>query len=210
LYFPVILGNHSGQSLPCPWRRETCPSGQAGHYQENRMKKKVCTLLKGIVFGTVIALSLSGCYTMGKKGTDDVNVKSTKDGVSFEVLDKNNNVVAKGTTPTVVQLKTNGFNGEYTLQFKNTAGETKRQSVNGEFDVNMMYILGDVFLTGGLGFIIDAATGKMFKMPETITLQVSYNPRQNQERAFIIATLDEIRPELRQYLIPIGEPQAVK
>jgi hypothetical protein len=172
------------------------------------MKKSVCTVLKGIVFGTVIALSLSGCYTIGKKGDDDVNVKSTKDGIAFEVLDKNNNVVAKGTTPTVVQLKPNGFNGEYTLQFKNTAGETKRQSVKGEFDVDVMYIIGDWLLFGGIGFIVDAATGKMFKLPETITLQVSHNSRQNQEGGFIIATLDEIRPELRQYLIPIGELQA--
>ncbi|MDR0670060.1 MAG: hypothetical protein LBF95_08255 [Treponema sp.] len=145
---------------------------------------------------------LAGCATINRKGSD-VTIQASRAGVEFELVDSKGNVIAKAQTPYVVSLRPKAFNGAYTLRFLDADGNPAEQSVKGKFTPGL-WILGDIFPMVFAGFVVDAATGAMWVMPSTVTMRgVAYEPGAGQQ--FFIATLDELRPELRQYLVPYGE-----
>jgi hypothetical protein len=153
-----------------------------------------------------IALALSlmvlaGCATIKRDAKTDVTIQASRSGVDFELVDSKGNVIAKGQTPYVVTLSRKPFNiGALTLRFLDADGNPVLQKVKGKFTPGL-WILGDIIPGGLAGFVIDAITGAMWVIPTIVTMQgIAYEPDAGQQ--FFIATLDELRPELRQYLVP--------
>jgi hypothetical protein len=100
-------------------------------------------------------------------------------------------------------LNAQSFNKAYTIRFKNAAGEESSQQLKGTWK----FFFGDLFIhlpaSGGLLYILDMATGKAYYMPEVVNLQISYNPGYTPH--MMIAALEDLRPEMRRYLIPMEE-----
>jgi hypothetical protein len=168
------------------------------------MNKKL--LFSGMLIGLLtFGVLLSGCMSM--KGSSwqkvDMTVQASKSGIDFELVDSKGKVVASGQTPYVVQLRPQSFNGAYTLRFLDKDGKPASQTVKGKFNMGFGAMLGDWLFPGLIvGYVIDAATGNIWKMPSLVNMQgVNYNPDAGQ--SFFIATLDDISPEARQYLIPV-------
>jgi hypothetical protein len=132
-----------------------------------------------------------------------MTVQASKPGIDFEIVDGGGNVVASAQTPYVVQLRTRVLNGAYTIRFLDKDGNPASQTVKGEFNMGLWTLIGDLMFPFPIfGLVVDAATGAMWQMPSHATLQgVSYNPGAGQP--LFIATLDDLSPEARQYLIPV-------
>ncbi|MDR0526910.1 MAG: hypothetical protein LBG79_03720 [Spirochaetaceae bacterium] len=165
------------------------------------------TLLKHKVlfaaFIAVIAAGLSSCGTLAGRSTSAMGVQSPKAGVPFEIVDGSGKVVASGVTPQVVALKTGTLGGnKYTIKYKKAGADAEMKV---KTTLNGAALNGTLRAMGGfiVGLIIDPITGAMFKLPDVVTLEIAYQPPSDTIR-FMIATPDDVRPEARQYLIPIG------
>ena len=155
----------------------------------------------------VCALIFSGCMSM--KGSSwkktPVMIQSSAQGIDFKVVDGGGKEIASGKTPFQVELHPKALNGKLLLQYTDKDGNARNQVLKGKWNAGVGAMVGNTFLPGfGFGWIIDAATGNLWIMPSTVTMEnVHYEP--DAPVRFMIANLDEINPEVRQYLIPAGE-----
>jgi hypothetical protein len=96
------------------------------------------------------------------------------------------------------------------VRFIDKDGKAASQAVKGKFNFGLGWIIGDFLPFCTLGYVVDAVTGAMWRMPSFVTLEnISYNFDATQQ--LFMVTLEDIRPEMRQYLIPVEsfEIQAV-
>jgi hypothetical protein len=79
------------------------------------------------------------------------------------------------------------------------------QFIKGKWNTGLGPIIGNTTVPGFcLGWVIDVATGNLWKMPAVVTMEnIAYNP--DAGIPIMIATLDDIQPEARKYLIPVTE-----
>jgi len=124
--------------------------------------------MKKLVILSVL-LTISGCASIVSDSRYPVQVNSAPVGVSFEVKNEDNRVVASGVTPTNIMLKSGSgyFNGEeYTFTFTSECNSTKQQILDSELDG---WYFGNIIFGGLLGlFVVDPLTGAMFKLPENV------------------------------------------
>jgi hypothetical protein len=147
---------------------------------------------------------LAGCATIkGRAAKKPVTIQASKQGIDFELVDGKGNVIAKGQTPYQVELKPKAFNGVAAyLKFIDSEGKPAMQAIKGKFSPGI-WLLWDT-LGVATGLIVDAVTGAMWVLPSTVNmLGIAYNSGAGQQ--FFIATLDELQPELRKYLVPYDE-----
>ena len=124
--------------------------------------------MKKLVILSVL-ISISGCASIVSDSRYPVQVNSAPVGVSFEVKNEDNRVVASGVTPTNIMLKSGAgyFNGEeYTFTFTSDCNSTRQQILDSELDG---WYFGNILFGGLIGlFVVDPLTGAMFKLPETL------------------------------------------
>jgi predicted small secreted protein len=177
------------------------------------MKKVTSKTSFTALFAFVLALcatGLTGCGTMAgrTKSSMGVQAASEKVGVSFEVVNAAGAVVASGATPAVVVLPS-GKN--YTIKFKDANDADAEQAVKKTLNFQVLnQDLRALYLAfpGIISLIVDPITGALFKMPDVVTLEgAAYHPQAAPKEAaaakFFIASIDDVRPEARQYLIPV-------
>ena len=119
-----------------------------------------------------IAAGLTSCASIVSKSEWPVVVKSEPPGLEFRIRAESGEVVARGRTPTTLNLrsKESYFHGaDYVIE----AGETKvplDSSLNGWYWGNLLF--------GGLigFFIVDPATGAMWRLPKEIVLNSASLP----------------------------------
>jgi hypothetical protein len=148
-----------------------------------------------------LAIVLNSCASIvGGGGSNKVTVNSKTNGVAFEIFDLNGMVVQSGQTPATVVLKRgSGFfkAADYTIKYKTENGE---QILPVTHSLNGWYI-GNILFGGIIGFlIVDPLTGAMYKLPQNVYLNAAYET----EEQFNICSIEDIRPELRRYLIKIN------
>lgn len=161
----------------------------------NTLKKRwVCILASGI---------LASCASIVSKSQWPVNITSTPEGCVVKVFDKKGMQIFKGTTPTVITLKSSDgfFSGaDYTVVFEKEGYEPLKMNLFSE--LNPWYI-GNIAIGGLIGFlIVDPATGAMFRLPEhlhgELTAKTSFiKPG---ESGVFVATVDQVPVELRYHL----------
>ncbi|MDR2481060.1 MAG: hypothetical protein LBD07_02040 [Spirochaetaceae bacterium] len=165
------------------------------------MKKQ--GLLMCALAAALAAAALSGCGTMAGAQSSETIIKSQKDSVDFELFDSSGNLVAAGRTPQSVQLKSgSGFvPAKYTIKYKKTGSEgTHSFSAEGNTTAIIQDALCLLVGVGVVFYVIDAATGALYKVPESITIQdIAYHPGE-----ITILSMDDIKPEMRRYLIPVS------
>ena len=156
--------------------------------------------------GLALAMSfgLAGCASILGESKYPVAVSSAPPGASFEVLDKNGQVVHSGNTPSTVTLKSGKgyFSGQtYSLRFKKAGYPDK--TVTLDSSVSGWY-WGNILFGGLIGMlIVDPATGAMYKLPEYVSADMGSPVAQVAHPDLTIATLDSLSDAQRQRLIPL-------
>lgn len=113
-----------------------------------------------------VSLLVSGCASIVSDSQWPVSVNSTPDKAEFVIRNENGVAIAGGTTPQTVMLPSGAgyFDGEtYIIQF--TKGGFASRNVTVNSSINGWY-WGNLLFGGLVGFfIVDPATGAMWKLP---------------------------------------------
>lgn len=129
--------------------------------------------LQGLALTTLVVVS-SGCASIVSESSWPLHVTATPAESEVEIFNEAGQVVHKGRTPFTVSLDSGAgfFDGEtYTL--KATApGYASAQTT---IDTNMNgWYFGNLVFGGLIGFfIVDPATGAMWKLPKTAHVSLS-------------------------------------
>ena len=169
------------------------------------MKKPMITKAFALVVLSLAAFVFMGCGTMAgrSKSALGIQTESRQAGAPFEIVDGKGNVITSGVTPAVVTLP-NGFLGgnKYTIRYTDKSGQAAEQMVKCTLDSSVLAAGARAFVFGFMGTIlVDPFTGALFKLPDVATLQeIGYSP----DVQLVIASIDDVRPAMRPYLIPAG------
>lgn len=124
------------------------------------------SLLKLTLLSSLLALT--ACASIVSDSSYPVSITSSPSGASFEIINKRGAIVFSGKTPQVVTLEAGAgyFSGErYTIKFQKPGYEDRIITLKSRVDG---WYLGNFLFGGPLGlFIIDPATGAMFKLPSS-------------------------------------------
>ncbi len=156
-----------------------------------------------VIVGAVL---LQGCASIISQSSWPVAIKSTPDSTAFTITNQKGDKIHSGTTPATVNLASGAgfFDGEkYTLHFTKEGFQEKTAIL--DTSLNGWYF-GNLVFGGILGLlIIDPATGAMFRLPESFSVDLtpqshSMGPSPIQDR---IISLNDVPQELRSKLIPV-------
>ena len=98
--------------------------------------------------------------------------------IDIKVINKNGEVVFKGQTPTIINLKTSTsgyFNPEkYTVIASKDGYKTEQKIV--DWHVSGWYYAGNLLIGGLIGYlIVDPLTGDMYYLDENVYINMSTN-----------------------------------
>jgi len=127
----------------------------------------------GIMMGAAITL-LSGCASILSKRDYPVAFNSNPKGAKIEIVDKKENTVFSGSTPTVVTLRaSSGFfqSGKYTIKANLEGYPPVERELKGHLDG---WYIGNLLFGGLVGIlIVDPATGAMWALPKEYTVEMN-------------------------------------
>lgn len=156
------------------------------------------------VFATAVMLGLHGCASILGDSQYPVAVSSAPAGASFDIINKNGQVVHSGNTPSTVTLKSGKgyFAGQtYTLRFKKEGYPDK--IVQLDSSVSGWY-WGNILFGGLVGMlIVDPATGAMFKLPEFVSADMGTPIASTNESTLTVALIESLSESQRASLIPL-------
>jgi hypothetical protein len=156
------------------------------------------------VFTTAVMLGLQGCASILGESQYPVAVSSAPAGASFEIINKNGQVVHSGNTPSTVTLKSGKgyFSGQtYTLRFKKEGYPDK--TVQLDSSVSGWY-WGNILFGGLVGMlIVDPATGAMYKLPEFVSADMGKPVASANESALTVALIESLSESQRASLISL-------
>ncbi len=147
--------------------------------------KAIVGLASAIVFA-------SGCASILSDSNYPVNIQSTPEGASYEVVNtKTGSTISKGTTPSTVTLNASqGFfqGAEYQISFSKEGYGEQEFSIRSSMDG---WYLGNIIFGGLIGIlVIDPATGAMWKLNDAV--DVSLNADQTAGKDLSIMTFDQL------------------
>ena len=115
---------------------------------------------------------LQGCATVVSDRTYPVTFDNTGAQTYFVVRDRNNEFVHQGVTPERVTLDAKSYPfwpAKYNVTFAGSGNSTQHRELKAGVDP---WVAGNILLGGGLGAIVDGASGAMFKLPKQVTADV--------------------------------------
>ena len=122
---------------------------------------------------TVCGVSLSGCATILSKSVYPVSIQSHPNNAYFQVKDHQGQTVAQGTTPQTLRLKAKrGFfqPAEYSVTYSAPGCSTVHRDVSAGMDG---FVFGNLILGGIPGLLVDAGTGAMYTLPDSVAGSLS-------------------------------------
>ena len=124
-------------------------------------------------------LSLSGCASIMRDGSQIVPIQSNVEDVSIEVTNSQGAVVYKGKTPATVYLKTaktGYFNPEkYLIKASKKGYSTQYTPI--DYHISNWYWFGNIVFGGLIGWlIVDPITGEMYHLDEIATVNMTPIP----------------------------------
>ena len=163
------------------------------------MKKQICLMLVPLIF-------LSGCASILSKSMYPVTINSYPDDATILIKDENGTQMYKGKTPTTITLRSGDgyFHGKsYTVEFSKDGYENQTAAIQKGLDG---WYVGNILFGGLIGIlIVDPLTGAMWKLPSNITVTLAEQiALRDGEQAFQVVSINQLSPELKQYLIPIN------
>lgn len=156
-------------------------------------------------FTVAVMLGLQGCASILGESNYPVAVSSAPTGASFEITDRQGQVVHSGNTPSTVTLKSgNGyFSGQtYQLKFKKEGYPDKTVELDSSLSG---WYWGNILIGGLIGFlIVDPLTGAMYKLPESSSADMGEPIAQSATPGLSITSIDSLTSAQRQMLVPIN------
>jgi len=155
---------------------------------------------------TVFAFSSSGCASIVGKDVFPLAINSNPDGANIIVKDDKGKRVFSGTTPTTITL-TAGESYFHAKSYNITFSKPgyAEQYVEVKATLSGWY-WGNILFGGLIGMlIVDPITGKMWKLPEDVTVNLSEKLSLNQDQPTLkIITLNQVPENIRKSLIEIN------
>ncbi len=120
-----------------------------------------------------VVLMSSGCATVVSKKQYAVTVDNQPGPTYFSIYNRRNELVSQGLTPQQVTLDAKAapfVPARYSVVLAGEGSATQTQTVKAGFDP---WTIGNIAIGGGLGAIVDGASGAMFTLPPTVTGNVA-------------------------------------
>lgn len=120
-----------------------------------------------------VVLMSSGCATVVSKKQYAVNIDNQPGPTYYQVYNRKNELVSQGITPQQVTLDAKSapfVRAKYSVVMAGTGSATQTQTVKAGFDP---WTIGNIAIGGGLGAIVDGASGAMFTLPPSVTGNVA-------------------------------------
>lgn len=120
-----------------------------------------------------VVLMSSGCATVVSKKQYAVNIDNQPGPTYYQVYNRKNELVSQGITPEQVTLDAKAapfVPAKYSVVMAGTGSATQTQTLKAGFDP---WTIGNIAIGGGLGAIVDGASGAMFKLPPAVTGSVA-------------------------------------
>lgn len=159
-----------------------------------------------LLIAAVLFISSSGCASIVGKDSFPLTINSNPDGANIIIKDEKGKNVFSGTTPTTVTLTA----GESYFHAK-SYNITFSKPGYGEQYVEVKACLsgwywGNILFGGLIGLlIVDPITGKMWKLPEDVTANLSQKLSLDQDQSTLkIMTLSQVPENMRKDLIPLN------
>ena len=164
-------------------------------------------ILQATALGT---LFLSSCASIVSKSTWPVTFSSNPSGANIKIKDTKGREVYNGATPTTLSL--NSSSGFFQpAHYEVEATHPGYRSSNGAITARMNgWYVGNLLFGGLIGLlIVDPATGAMYKLPESYSLNLSKSsgvattsPNGNNHTPQIIS-INDIPQHMRKNLIAV-------
>lgn len=135
--------------------------------ESGKMNRWTCLLAASILVAS------GGCATVVSEKRYPVTIDNVPGPTYYSVFDRKNQVVHQGVTPEQLTLDAKSlpfWPAKYSVVFAGTQSASQRQDIQAGFDP---WIAGNILIGGGLGAIVDGATGAMFKLPPRVTGNVA-------------------------------------
>ncbi|RWU21674.1 hypothetical protein DM813_19330 [Pseudomonas alkylphenolica] len=150
-------------------------------------------------------VGIQGCASIVGESRYPVSVSSAPTGASFEITDKNGELVHSGNTPSTVTLKSGKgyFSGQtYTLHFKKEGYPDKKIELDSSLSG---WYWGNILIGGLIGMlIVDPLTGAMYKLPEQASADMGKPVADAATRTLSIALIDDLSAAQRERLVPVN------
>jgi len=154
----------------------------------------------------VPVLFLTGCATIVGKDVFPLTINSNPDGANITVQDERGKNVFSGVTPTTVTLNAGEayFHAKsYTITFSKPGYAEQYATVKSTLSG---WYFGNIIFGGLIGIlIVDPITGKMWKLPTDVTVNLSQKVALNKTQPTLqIVTLDQVPEEARDRLVSLN------
>jgi hypothetical protein len=158
----------------------------------------VCVLLMGA------SLSMSACCSIVGKSCYPVTISSNPPGANF-ILKKNNGLaMATGVTPATISLNSSdGYfkPAKYVVEFSRK-GVTQTVPLNASITG---WYFGNLLFGGLIGlFIVDPATGAMWKLDDSVIATFNQTASLGNKHALRICNIDQIPLSMRKHLVALN------
>ena len=125
-----------------------------------------------IVAAAVVAISqLTGCASLTSDSTSQVTVRTTNNGVEVSgarcTLSNNKGEAVISNTPQTVGVQKSFGDMQVQCRKGNASGS---KIVASSTNINN---IGNIIIGGGIGFLIDAGTGKGYNYPDNVTIDLN-------------------------------------
>lgn len=120
-----------------------------------------------------LVFSLGGCATIVSEKQYPVTIENAGGPTYYSVYNRKREVVQQGITPQQVTLDAKAapfWPAKYQVVFAGNESMSQQQELRAGFDP---WVGGNVLIGGGLGAIVDGATGAMFRLPGRVSGNVS-------------------------------------
>ena len=145
-----------------------------------------------------------GCASIISKNQYPVSFRSNPTGASITIADKNGNTLATGTTPYSLTLsaKTGFFqSAKYSLTLEKDGYQKTFSELNATLDG---WYIGNIIFGGVLGIlVIDPATGSMWKLPGSHTVNLSTGSTDTGVPSLEIIELSQLSEEQKNQLVAL-------
>lgn len=121
----------------------------------------------------LVGLMSNGCASVMSKSVYSVAIESYPANANFVVTDHKGKTVASGTTPQTVSLRAKrafGLPANYSVNYSAPGHQSIQRQVKADMDG---FVFGNILVGGIPGLIVDAGTGAMFELPDSVSGSLS-------------------------------------
>lgn len=118
-----------------------------------------------ILLGVLVGVTLSGCATVMSGTSQGLTIETDPAGATCSVARSGEQIAATSATPSQVMIS-KGWSA-LDIECKKNEHLTAKDSLSPTFQP---WTLGNILIGGGIGLIIDAASGAMVQYPRSVML----------------------------------------